>query len=231
MPRQPRYFIPGMPQHVITRGVDRRAVFFSPDDYVLFKKALLANAQKYGGAVHAYVLMTNHIHLLLTPIEKRSIPQILQGLGRDFVQRINRQYGRTGTLWQARYKASLVQDDLYLLHCQRYIELNPVRAGMVSDPADYEHSSYRHNALGAEDPIVSTHAVYDDLGLNDAKRRIRYRDLFKIELERELIDDIRWATNACRVLGNDAFKDQIESMLNRRVRPAKIGRPRKIPKV
>ena len=227
MPRQPRYYVPGIPQHVIVRGVDRQATFFSGEDYVLFKKALLKNADRYGAAIHAYVLMTNHVHLLLTPDEKRSLPQILQGLGRDFVQRVNRRYGRIGTLWQSRYKASLVQGERYLLHCQRYIELNPVRAGMVSDPADYPHSSYRHNALGDDDPVISPHAIYLNLSHEDTERHQRYRRLFETALDAKLVDDIRRTTNACRVLGNDAFKDQIESMLKRRVRPAKIGRPPK----
>ena len=215
-----------MPQHVIIRGVDRQATFFQEDDYGLFKDALLVNADRYGAAIHAYVLMTNHVHLLVTPQAKRSIPQLLQGLGRDYVQRINRQYRRTGTLWQGRYKASLVHDEAYLLHCQRYIELNPVRAGMVRDPGHYAHSSYRCNALGVEDPIVSPHLLYTQLVTGPAQLG-NYRKLFESELERNLVDDIRKATNACRVLGGDQFKDQIESMLNRRVRPGPIGRPKK----
>jgi len=227
MPRQPRYYLPGIPQHVITKGVDRQATFFSEEDYALFKQALVRNANRYGAAIHAYVLMTNHVHLLLTPQGKRSIAQILQGLGRDFVQRINRQYGRTGTLWQSRYKASLVQDDLYLLQCQRYIELNPVRAGMVADPANYPYSSYRHNAFGDDDAVVSPHPVYQNLAQDDSERHQRYRDLFQEALDRQVLNNIRRTTNACLVLGNDAFKDQIEAMLKRRVRPAKIGRPRK----
>ena len=226
MPRQPRYFLPGIPQHVIVRGVDRQATFFQEDDYALFRHALLINTARHGAAVHAYVLMTNHVHLLVTPEAKHSIPQLLQGLGREFVQRINRRYGRTGTLWEGRYKASLVDDDAYLLHCQRYIELNPVRAGMVSDPGHYKHSSYRHNALGKKDPIVSPHRIYSQLG-TDCARLQNYRKLFESELDRNLIDDIRKTTNACRVLGDDKFKDQIETMLKRRVRPRPIGRPRK----
>lgn len=227
MPRQPRYYLPDVPQHVIMRGVDRQATFFSLDDYALYKKALLTNLDRYGAAVHAYVLMTNHVHLLLTPVTARSIPQIIQGLGRDYVQPINRQYKRTGTLWQGRYKACLVQDDQYLLACQRYIELNPVRAGMVADPADYRHSSYRSNALGVPDPIIEPHVTYMNLSNDREQRNERYRCLFELELERKIIDDIRNTTNACRVLGDEAFTKQIESMLNRRVRPAKMGRPRK----
>jgi len=227
MPRQPRYFLPGIPQHVITRGVDRQATFFENDDYALYKDALKRNADRYGCSIHAYVLMTNHVHLLLTPDSERSIPITMQGMGRDYVQRINERYGRTGTLWQGRYKACLVQDDLYLLHCQRYIELNPVRAGMVSDPADYPHSSYRRNALGSHDPVISPHTSYIELSDTDSVRRQHYRGLFESGLNRELIDEIRKTTNACRVLGNPTFTEQIETMLNRRVRPGKMGRPRK----
>ncbi len=229
MPRQPRYFLPGIPQHVITRGVDRQATFFAADDYALYKNALKKNADRYGCSIHAYVLMTNHVHLLLTPDTERSVPQTIQGMGRDYVQRINRQYDRTGTLWEGRYRACLVQDDLYLLHCQRYIELNPVRAGMVPDPSDYPHSSYQHNALGRHDPVISPHASYIELSDTDSVRRRRYRGLFESELNRDLMDEIRKTTNACRVLGNKTFTEDIEAMLGRRVRPAKIGRPRKTP--
>ena len=227
LPRQPRYFLPGIPQHVIARGVDRQATFFAPDDYALYKNALIKNADRYGCSIHAYVLMTNHVHLLLTPDSERSIPKAIQGMGRDYVQRINRQYNRTGTLWQGRYKSCLVQDELYLLQCQRYIELNPVRAGIVPDPSDYPHSSYCHNALGQHDPVISPHGSYIELSDTDSARRQHYRGLFESELNRELIDEIRKTTNACRVLGNTTFTKQIETMLNRRVRPAKIGRPRK----
>jgi len=226
MPRQPRYFLPGIPQHVIVRGVDRQATFFQQDDYELFKDALSVNANRYGVAIHAYVLMTNHVHVLATPEEKRSLPQLLQGLGRDYVQRINRQYARTGTLWQGRYKASLVQEDTYLLHCQRYIELNPVRAGMVPDPGSHPYSSYHCNALGVDDPIVSPHFIYTRLGTGQARLE-NYRKLFESELDRNLVDDIRKTTNACRVLGGEKFKDQVEAMLKRSVRPKPIGRPRK----
>lgn len=229
MPRQPRYFLPHIPQHIIMRGVDRQATFFQPDDYTLYLTALDENAGKYECAEHAYVLMTNHVHLLLTPGTERSIPQMIQGLGHDYVQRINRQYQRTGTLWQGRYKACLVQDDIYLLACQRYIELNPVRAGMIPDPARYPYSSYRHNALGEDDSIVSPHKTYSALGDSRAEIRKAYRRLFESELDRKLLDNIRNTTNACRVLGNAGFTDQIEAMLNRRVRPAKMGRPCKTP--
>ena len=164
MPRQRRFFIRDIPQHVVIRGINRQATFFAPDDYELFLQALANESAKANCCVHAYVLMTNHVHLLLTPLKRRSIPALIQGLGRHYVQVINRRYRRTGTLWQGRYKACLVQADRYLLACQRYIELNPVRAGMVADPLEYPHSSYRVNAFGMRSSLVSPHETYLLLG-------------------------------------------------------------------
>ncbi len=227
MPRQPRYFVPGLPQHVVVRGVDRQATFFAPDDYSLFLQALRRNADRYGCAVHAYVLMTNHVHLLLTPGAARSLPQLMQGMGREYVQAINRRYGRTGTLWQGRYKASLVQSDLYLLSCQRYIELNPVRAGMVTEPGRYRFSSYRYHAHGDPDPLIEPHRRYRSLGDTAHARQRCYRRLFEEELARPTIDTIRTTTNACQVLGSERFVDELEAMLKRRVRAGRPGRPRK----
>lgn len=214
-----------MPQHVVMRGVDKQATFFASDDYALFLEVLAKEATKSYCSIHAYVLMTNHVHLLLTPHEKRSIPKLIQGLGRGYVQTVNRRYDRTGTLWQGRYKACLVQEDHYFLACQRYIELNPVRAGIVSDPATYAHSSYRRNALGTTHALLTPHRCYMGLGRSDAERCIAYRRLFEAAIDQPLIDTIRKSTNSCRVLGNEVFTDQIEAMLKRRIRPAKRGRP------
>lgn len=224
MPRQPRYFVPHIPQHVIQRGVDRQATFFRPQDYRLYLDTLRTAARRYHCAVHAYVLMRNHTHLLLTPGTERALPLLMQAMGRGYVQKLNRQYERTGTLWQGRYKASLVQDDRYLLTCYRYIELNPVRAGMVRHPADYAYSSYRHNAAGQADILVTTHPVYQSLSSKPEQRQAAYRALFADEIAPELLALVRDTTNACQVLGNDRFKDQIEAMLGRSVRPGKAGR-------
>ena len=169
--------------------------------------------------------MTNHTHLLVTPGTERSIPNLMQAIGREYVQAINRQYNRTGTLWQGRYKASLVQNDHYLLNCCRYIELNPVRAGMVRDPDQYPYSSYRRNAIGESDELVATHDVYEELGKTEAQRCAAYRALFANEFPADLLKEIRDTTNACQILGNDKFKDQIEAMLGRSVRPGRAGRP------
>ena len=226
MPRQPRYFIPHIPQHVIQRGVNRQAVFFKPRDYLLYLDTLRAAAHRYRCAIHAYVLMTNHTHLLITPGTERSLPQLMQAMGRGYVQKLNRSYGRTGTLWQGRYKASLVQDDLYLLTCFRYIELNPVRAGLVRHPKDYPYSSYHHNATGHPDATLTAHPVYQSLATTQEQRLAAYRALFADDIAPELLELVRSTTNACRVLGNNRFKNQIETLLGHSVRPAKPGRPR-----
>lgn len=226
MPRQPRYFIPGLPQHVVQRGVDRQTAFFAEADYKLYLKSLLTAARAHGCEVHAYVLMTNHTHLLLTPTSARAIPLVMQAIGRNYVQTINRLYSRTGPLWEGRYKASLVQDDAYLLSCYRYIELNPVRADMVRLPGDYPYSSYAHNAAGQFDRLITEHDVYRSLAANREDRLAAYRRLFADEFDPELLGYIRKSTHACQVMGDNRFKDRVEAMLGHSVRPGKTGRPR-----
>jgi len=227
MPRQPRYFIPSIPQHVIARGIDRQAVFFQEKDYTLYRRALRQAAISSRCQVHAYVLMTNHVHLLVTPEQKHSLPLMMQAMGRNYVQRLNARYQRTGTLWEGRYKASLVQTDRYLLACQRYIELNPVRAGMVESPGQYPYSSYAHHALGRDDPLLSPHANYLGLHTDPVARRHAYRALFRESLSEDLLIRLRSNTNACAVIGNDRFKEQVATMLGRDVPTGKRGRPKK----
>jgi len=227
MPRQPRYFIPNIPQHVIQRGVDRQAVFFQPDDYALYLRSLDESASQYDCRIHAYALMPNHTHLLLTPGNERSLPLLMQAMGRRYVQTLNKKYDRTGTLWQGRYKASLVQDDRYLFACQRYIELNPVRAGIVSAPDEYPWSSYGCNALGKGDSLVTPHHLYNDLDTEPHRRQQAYRNLFVDAISAKELSAMRDTTNACLVMGNDRFKDQIENLLGRRVRHGESGRPKK----
>jgi len=177
--------------------------------------------------IHAYVLMENHTHLLITPGTERSLPLLMQSMGRNYVQRLNKNYGRTGTLWEGRYKASLIQDDQYLLTCYRYIEMNPIRAGMVAAPGDYPYSSYSHNGLGKTDPIISAHSIYRALADSPIERQSVYRRFFADTISPELLNTIRVATNSCLVLGNDQFKDQIEAILGRSVRHRKNGRPKR----
>lgn len=177
--------------------------------------------------MHAYVLMTNHVHLLLTPYQPNGIAKVMQSIGRRYVRYVNDVYQRSGTLWEGRYKASLIDSEYYLLSCYRYIELNPVRATIVRYPEEYRWSSYAHHVGTRVDPLISDHAQYLALGRTDAERHAAYRDLFRAHLDNAMISTIRSTTNQCLVLGSERFKDEIEQALSRRVRHAKAGRPKK----
>lgn len=163
MPRKPRMYLPDVPCHVIQRGNNREASFFTVRDYQFYLECLHDASQRYGVLIHAYVLMTNHVHLLVTPIKKHSISSVMQSIGRRYVQYINQTYRRTGTLWEGRHKASLVDEENYLLTCMRYIELNTVRANLVSQPSEYRWSSYRCNASTEENKLIFRHSTYESL--------------------------------------------------------------------
>lgn len=228
MPRLPRYVLPGVPQHIIQRGNNRQAIFADDDDYVVYLDWLRQAADQYGLRIHAYVLMTNHVHLLATPLEAGSIGKVLQSLGRRYVQYFNYRYGRTGTLWEGRYRATVVDTENYLLACSRYIELNPVRAAMVEAPGEYRWSSYRCNALGREDGLVTPHALYQGLGRSGEPRQDAYRALFSDAVTDDLLSNIRDATNKGWALGNKRFCVQVEALTARRAAPLPRGRPKKI---
>jgi putative transposase len=170
MPRRPRIHVAGMPLHVVQRGHNREACFFTDEDYLAYREWLGEALKTTGCELHAYVQITNHVHLLFTPPSPNAVPQLLISLGRYYVQYINKTYRRTGTLWDSRYKSSLVQADTYLLQCQRYIKLNPVRASMVDDPVHFRWSSYRANGLGQFDPLLTPHPLYSALGRTDLER-------------------------------------------------------------
>ncbi|GMV76378.1 MAG: hypothetical protein AMXMBFR78_33270 [Rubrivivax sp.] len=172
--------------------------------------------------------MTNHVHLLASAERAESAGELMKALGQRYVQYYNRTYRRSGTLWEGRYRSCLIHADEYLLTCQRYIELNPVRAGMVPHPADYRWSSYRANAQGEADALVTPHALYLGLGQEAVCRQAEYRELFRLELEPGLVDQIRQVTNGNFALGNSRFADEIAAALGRRVIPGKSGRPRKL---
>ena len=226
MPRRPRLRIDGVPLHIVQRGHHREPCFFGEEDYRSYLNWLAEALAEADCALHAYVLMTNHVHLLLTPKKAEAVPRLIIALGRRYVQYINRRYGRTGTLWDSRYKSSPVQAGTCLLNCQRYIELNPVRAALVEDPAHYRWTSYRANALGQADSALTPHALYRALGQSDKTRQAAYRALFRSELDRAAIDDIRLALNQNQPLGNARFYAKIEKMtgIRRQARPR--GRPR-----
>lgn len=227
MARLPRFVIPGQPQHVIQRGNNRTEIFCADADYQFYLEKLHLACEAHGCDIHAYVLMTNHVHLLITPHDEQSLSKAMQMLGRYYVQYYNYCYQRTGTLWEGRYKATLIDSETYLLTCMRYIELNPVRADMVAHPSEYPWSSYRHNALGQPNELVTPHPEYRRLDKTDEERQAAYRQLFKHRIPEESVTEIREATNKAWALGNDRFKQRIQAKLDRRVEPKAKGRDRK----
>ena len=229
MPRKPRFYLPGAPVHAVQRGHNKSAVFFDDFDYLEYLRCLKQTADACGCAIHAYVLMTNHVHLLLTPEGPKSIGRLFQRLGHYYVRYINETYDRSGSLWEGRYKSNIVQSQTYLLTCQRYIELNPVRAGMVDHPADYRWSSYRANALGVGNSILSKHSEYQLLGRSPEDRQAAYRGLFDTTLGIEEITLQRSALQTGTPLGNDRFRLQIEAVSGQKVGFLRRGRPKKMP--
>jgi putative transposase len=225
MPRRERLSVPEIPWHIIQRGNNRTACFYAEDDYFKYLDTLKDQADKYGCRVHAYVLMTNHVHLLLTPEKEDSASLLMKHLGQRYVQYINRTYKRSGTLWEGRFRSCLAQSEDYVLICYRYIELNPVRADMVNHPRNYPWSSYRVNAEGKKSDLIVPHDQFIRLGRTEDARRENYRELFKAHIEPEILNDIRRSTNGNYVLGNERFQQEIASMLKRRVVPGKPGRP------
>ncbi len=227
MARLPRLVVAGQPLHLIQRGNNRAAIFFADEDYQCYRDALGEASQRFGCAIHAYVLMTNHVHLLITPADERGPARLMQAVGRRYVRYINAHYRRTGTLWEGRYKSALIDSDHYLLACSRYIELNPVRAGLVEDPAQYRWSSYRHNAGGVPDALLTPHALYQALGSPRAERQRAYHALCRTHLDAQTLAAIRRATHDGAVLGRDRFRAQIEAALQRRVRRLAHGGDRR----
>ncbi|MDP1717608.1 MAG: transposase [Burkholderiales bacterium] len=227
MPRRARLSVAGIAWHIIQRGNNRAVCFHAEDDYRRYLDDLAEQARRFDCAIHAYVLMTNHVHLLLTPEKADSAALMMKHLGQRYVQYVNRVYRRSGTLWEGRFRSCLTQSEDYVLACYRYIELNPVRAGMVRHPRDYRWSSYHVNGDGRKDPLVTAHEQYMGLARTEDVRRENYRALFKAHLDPEVVARIRSATNGNVVLGSKRFEEEIAKMLKRRVTPGKAGRPRR----
>lgn len=219
--------MPGIPLHITHRGVNRGATFIDDEDCAAYLQALEQTAQEQGVAIHGYVLMTNHVHLLVSASAAGAVSRMMQALGRRYVRRFNTRYGRTGTLWEGRYKSCLVDSDRYLLACLRYIELNPVRARMVERPWDYRWSSV-HGHLGLrEDRRVSPHPVYLALGRDTGQRAERYRCLLMEALSDDVLADIRVHLQQERALGSPAFCAMVEKVLQRPAEVRPQGRPRR----
>jgi putative transposase len=225
MPRKPRFYLPGHPAHIIQRGNCRQPVFYDDNDYLSYLTWLSEGAEKHGCSIHAYVLMTNHVHLLMTPDSRESISRTIQYLGRYYVTYINSEYGKSGTLWEGRHKGCVIDSAHYMLTCMRYIELNPVRAGMVAAPIDYRWSSYAANAAGCSDAVITPHPDYLSLGRLPDDRQYAYRELFRRELGAEQIHNIRATVQTGTPLGNEHFREAVEQTLGRKVGQARRGRP------
>ena len=225
MPRRARLSLPGIPWHLIQRGNNRSVCFYAEEDYQFYLHFLEEFAVKFGCAIHAYVLMTNHVHLLLTPQKSDSASLLMKHLGQRYVQYVNRTYRRSGTLWEGRFRSCLTQTEEYVLACYRYIELNPVRAGMVNQPQDYRWSSYHANALGKTSNLITPHEEYLRIGRDETTRRESYRALFRAHLDEEVVGQIRSATNGNYALGGERFQKEIETVLGQRARRGRAGRP------
>lgn len=215
MPRRARTIIAGIPLHIIQRGHNRGACYFADADYHCFLEQLRESSSEHGCSIHAYVLMTNHVHLLATPKSKDSAWLMMKYLNQRYVRYVNRKYDRSGTLWEGRFRSCLTQTENYALGCYRYIELNPVRAGIVERPEQYRWSSYSANAHGQSNRLLTPHSVFLALGIDEEERRKRYRELVKSGLDDDALIRIRNATNSNSVLGSVRFEREIAAMLGK----------------
>jgi putative transposase len=227
MARLPRLVVPHQPHHVIQYGNNGQAVFRDDDDYSTFRGWLREAAKQFKVSVHAYVLLPDQIDLLMTPSDPLGMGRLMQWMGRYYVPYFNRKYDRAGTLWQGRYRATVIDADRYFMTCTRYIELYPVHLGLVADPADYRWSSYAHHSGMALDPLVTDHPLYWGLGNTPFDREIVYRTLLEQALTTDEISIVQEATVKGWVLGSEKFKLDLAKQTKRRISPAKRGRPLK----
>jgi putative transposase len=228
MARLPRLVVPNQPHHLIQRGNDRQLIFREAEDYQRFLGWLKDSAKEYKVAIHAYVLMPNHLHLLASPATHEGLAQMMQRVGRYYVPWFNFKYGRSGTLFQGRFKTSVVDAERYFMECSRYIELNPVRAQLAAEPGAYPWSSYPHHAGLRPDALVVDHALFWALGNTPFQREAAYIELVQLGLSSEQMARINFALLKGWPLGSDAFKANLEQKEKRQVLPAKRGRPFKL---
>lgn len=225
MPRTARLAAADIPWHIVQRGNNRNNCFFRESDYLYYLTTLSEQAQEHGCKVHAYCLMTNHVHILLTPDSERGPSLLMKNLGQRYVQYINAIYERSGTLWEGRFKSCLAQDEHYALCCYRYIELNPVRAGLVSSPGNYPWSSFCNNALGVSSNLLVPHYTYEALGKSTIERCQNYRALIEDHMQQSIISEIRTATGGNHAVGSKKFKSELTLRLGKRVERGVPGRP------
>ncbi len=229
MPRPPRLDLPGIPQHAVQRAVDRRPCFILEVHFREYLRHLLEQSERFGCQVHAYVLMSNHVHILATPTQVGGLGRLMQSLGRRYVGLFNLMMDRKGTLWESRFKSCLVDSEAYLLRCYRYIELNPVRAGIVSHPGDYQWSSFGCNGLGIDNALITPHQAYEGLGASTIERTCAYRAIVAEGCDRREIDEIRAMTSRQRAFGGREFKAGLEAEHGRPMGVVRRGRPLREP--
>jgi len=226
MPRRSRHYVPGFPYHIVQRGNNKQACFLTSADRSFYLDLWRRVSRRYGTQVHAYCLMTNHIHFLVTPQSGDSISRTMRDVGSRYAQHMNKIHHRTGTLWEGRHRSSLVQSERYLFTCYRYIELNPVRARMARHPGEYRWSSYALNSRGATG-WLTPRKEYLRLGSKPAERGRTYREMFRQELKQEDLDFVRQATRYCQPIGDSRFREHIESRYGIDLGQMGPGRPAK----
>lgn len=227
MARLQRLNLINIPQLIVQTGKPNQACFYDEEDYAFYLKSLKLAADQYLCEIHAYALLANVVHLIVTPKVPNGIPSMMQSLGRRYVQHVNHRYQRSGSLWEGRYKSSLIDSHAYLLSCYRFVELRPLLLRVVDDLHDYPWSSFAHHSGLLANPLIKDHSLYLSLGEDSVARCNAYNQLFHYAFDPRLLDYIQQTVQIGHVLGGDGFKDQIEQIANRRVRPLKRGRPRK----
>lgn len=227
MARLPRLTLPGYPHHVIQRGNNRQPIFAGGDDYRFLLELFDTYSRELKVAIHSYVLMGNHFHLLATPETETGLPELMQAVGRRYVRYFNTRQQRSGTLFEGRYRSTLIQAERYLLACMVYIDLNPVRAGMVADPAQYVWSSHRHYAGIENDRLVTPHPLFWSLGNTPFAREQAYGELITAGINRETREALAGSAHRGWALGDAAYVAELERQTDRRAAPKPAGRPHK----
>lgn len=219
-----RFCPAGVPTHTYQRGVNRQAIFLSDEDKRYYLRLWSRYASEEGVRVHSWVLMTNHVHFLVTPETNQGVSSLFQAVGRSYVQYFNKCHGRTGTLFEGRFKNSVIDSNAYFLICQRYVELNPIRAGMVSSPGAYAWSSYAAHAYGADQQLLTVHPSYQSLASNSAERQRAYQK-FCGNADAHEDEAIRYCLRKGYALGDEQFVEALEVSASRSLRPVRLGRP------
>lgn len=225
MARLPRLTVTDYPHHVILRGNNRQSIFSAVADYQRMLDLLLESSRSYGVEIHAYVLMTNHLHLLLTPRRDQGVPKMMQGVGRSYVRYFNSMHQRSGTLWEGRYRSTLIQSERYLMTCMAYIDLNPVRAGMVEEADNYPWSSHTHYTGRRADRLITPPALYWELGNTPFAREMAYAEMVKAGVSSGQQQALTDAALSGWVLGDAGFIEGLSTQTTRRLTQGKRGRP------